>query len=162
MHGGFIGTCVVMSLHIPFHWTTYATRQLVVTPSHACRFYRDLSCHVTLHTISLDNLQDNWLLTSSYGCWFYQDSCCHVTPHTISLDNLQDNWLLTPSYACWFYQDSCCHVIVRTQVLNLQLQAEDQCMEVTPEIPMTPHTTSWNNAQAKDLSRDHSREEQSI
>ena len=130
MHGGFIGTCVVMSLHIPFHWTTYATRQLVVTPSHACRFYRDLSCHVTLHTISLDNLQDNWLLTSSYGCWFYQDSCCHV--------------------------------IVRTQVLNLQLQAEDQCMEVTPEIPMTPHTTSWNNAQAKDLSRDHSREEQSI
>ena len=42
-------------------------------------------------------------------------------------------------------------------MLNLQVQVEDQCMEVTPEIPMTPHTTSLNNAQAKDLSRDHSR-----
>ena len=81
---------------------------------------------MTSRTISLDNLQDNWLLTPSYACRFYRDSCCHITPHTISLDNLQDNWLLTPSYACRFYRDSCYSTDHFTGQLTAQLVLNTQ------------------------------------
>ena len=97
---------------------------------------------MTSHTISLDNLQDNWLLTPSYACRFYWDSCCHITPHTIPLDNLQDNWLLTPSYACRFYQDSCYSTYHFTGQLPGQLVVNTQLgMLVLSGLLLSCHST---------------------